>query len=84
MNIYLIIFLFLLALFFIYWLYKKYNNCKDQKKVNYLKEMIKNNITITMYNMNKFLNITSQMKKEILPIAMKYKHGDIINLLTKN
>jgi hypothetical protein len=77
MNIYFTIFIFFLALLFIYWLYKKYRN----NKVYDLKMAIKNNITITMYNMNKFLNLSTKIKNELIPLAIKYKHEDIINLL---
>ena len=84
MNFYLKLILLFVALLFIYWLYKKYKNNKDEKNINYLKTAIKNNITITMYNMNKFLNLSERIKNDLISIAIKYKHDDIINLLKFN
>ena len=84
MNFYLKLILFFIAILFIYWLYKKYKNHKDEKNINYLKTAIKNNITITMYNMNKFLNLSERIKNDLISIAIKYKHDDIINLLKFN
>jgi len=73
------ILLFLIIVLFLYWCYIKYANKQTAKR---LSESIKNNITITPYNMNQFINLSKDIKNILLTIAIKYKHGDIINLLS--
>lgn len=84
MDIYTKILLILIIILFLYWSYIKYTHYKNKETVKKLTESIKNNITITTYNMNQFVNISKDIKKILLNIAIKYKHDDIINLLTKN
>ena len=75
------ILLFIIVALFLYWCYIKYNEKKILRK---LSQFIKNNITITQYNMNQFINLSTDIKKILLNIAIKYKHDDIINILTNN
>ncbi len=82
MNIYLIILLVFILLLLVYWLYKRYNNNTDNNDLKSLIESIKNHITITLYNINKFTNIPSNMKKILLKYAYEYKHEDIIKILS--
>jgi len=88
MNIYLKIILGFILLLCIYWLYKrynkynKYNENKEIKQLKTLIESIKNHITITLYNMNKFIDVSLNNKKILLKYAQKYKHEDIIKLLS--
>ena len=63
MNIYLTILLVIILLLIVYWLYKRYENKKERKQLESLIESIKNHITITLYNINKFTNIPLNMKK---------------------
>ena len=84
MDIYTKILLILIIVLFLYWSYIKYTHYKNKQTVKSLSESIKNNITITPYNINQFINISKDIKKILLNIAIKYKHEDIINLLTKN
>jgi cytochrome b subunit of formate dehydrogenase len=84
MDKYIILLIIIILLLFLYWCYKKYTNkknIKNIKNIQNLSEKIKNNITITMYNMNQFLNVSQPIKKILLNIAYEYKHNDIINLL---
>ena len=83
MNIYVKIILLFLLFIFIYWLYKKYKINKEKKHLESLIIAIKNNITITLYNINKFVNLSSNMKKILLEIAKKYNHDDIIKILSQ-
>ena len=48
-----------------------------------LKEYIRNNITITIYNIHFFINLDIYNKKIIMKYAKKYNHEDIIKLLQK-
>jgi len=85
MNIYLTILLVFILLLIIYWLYKKYTTNKENKQnklLSSLIEAIKNHITITLYNMQQFINISNKMKKILLQYAYKYKHDDIIKILS--
>jgi hypothetical protein len=75
------ILLFFIIVLFLYWCYIKYANKQTVKR---LSEYIKNNITITTHNMNQFIDISTDIKKILLNIAITYKHNDIINLLTKS
>ena len=84
MDIYTKILLILIIVLFLYWSYIKYTHYKNKQTVKSLSESIKNNITITPYNIYQFINISKDIKKILLNIAIKYKHEDIINLLTKN
>lgn len=84
MDIYTKILVILIIILFLYWSYIKYTHYKNKQTVKSLSESIKNNITITPYNINQFINISKDIKKILLNIAIKYKHDDIINLLTKN
>jgi hypothetical protein len=49
-----------------------------------LKTYIRNNITITIYNMNLFINLSKKDKYKLLEYSIKYNHNDIINLLIYN
>jgi len=82
MNIYLTILLAIILLLIVYWLYKRYENKKERTQLESLIESIKNHITITLYNINKFTNIPSNMKKILLKYAQEYKHDDIIKILS--
>jgi len=81
MDKYIKILLFLIIALFLYWCYIK---CSEKHKLKKLSQFIKNEITITQYNMNQFINLSSDIKKILLNIAIKYKHNDIINILIKN
>ena len=81
MDIYIILFIITIILLFFYWCYIKYN---EKNKIQNLSNKIKNNITITTYNMKQFLNLSNYIKRILLDIAYEYKHDDIINLMTKN
>jgi hypothetical protein len=64
--------------------YDKYIKYKQKYKLFRLEEMIKNKITITLYNMNIFINYALQNKdnkQKLLALAQKYKHDDLITLL---
>jgi preprotein translocase subunit YajC len=74
------IFFSVIILLFIYLIYKRYNN-KEKQELKSLQEAIKNEITITIYNMNKFIDISENTKKMLIPYAYKYKHEDVIKLL---
>lgn len=85
MNIYLIILLAIILLLFVYWLYKRYKRYKNKKERNQLGlliELIKNHITITLFNIQQFITIPDNMKKILLKYAYKYKHEDIIKILS--
>jgi hypothetical protein len=82
MDTYTKILLFLIIVLFLYWCYKKYTQHNNKQTLQRLSESIKNNITITPYNMNQFINISKDIKNILLNIAIKYKHEDIINLLS--
>ena len=82
MNIYLKFLLLLILFIIVYWLYKRYKSNKERMQLKPLIESIKNHITITMYNINKFTNLPLNMKSVLLEIAYKYKHEDIIKLLS--
>ena len=82
MDTYTKMLLIIIIVLFLYWCYKKYTLYTNKQTVKSLSESIKNNITITTYNMNQFINISNDIKKILLNIAIKYKHEDIINLLT--
>jgi cellulose synthase/poly-beta-1,6-N-acetylglucosamine synthase-like glycosyltransferase len=74
------IFFGIIIIFCIYLIYKKYNN-RQKKELESLQEAIKNQITITIYNINKFIDISIDTKKMLIPYAYKYKHEDVIKLL---
>ena len=82
MNIYLKLLLLFILFIIIYWLYKRYKHNKERNQLKTLIESIKNHITITLYNINKFTNIPSNMKQILLKYAHEYKHEDIIKLLS--
>lgn len=70
----------------IYMTYDKYIKYKQKYKLLKLENMIKNKITITLYNMNIFINYALQNKdnkQKLLDLALKYKHDDLITLLEK-
>ena len=82
MNIYLIFLLAIILLLFVYWLYKRYKNKKEINQLGSLIELIKNHITITLFNIQQFITIPDNMKKILLKYAYKYKHEDIIKILS--
>lgn len=82
MNIYLKFLLLFILFIIIYWLYKRYKSNTERKQLNILIESIKNHITITLFNMNKFTNLPLNMKQVLIKIAQQYKHEDIIKLLS--
>lgn len=82
MNIYLKFLLLFILFIIIYWLYKRYKNNKEKNQLKSLIESIKNHITITLYNINRFTNLSSDMKKILLKYAYEYKHEDIIKILS--
>jgi hypothetical protein len=64
---------------------EKYITLKlSELEIYKLEIMIKNKITLTEYNMSKFINFAKnyENKKILLECAQKYKHDDMINLLT--
>lgn len=70
----------------IYMTYDKYIKYKQKYKLLRFEEMIKNKITITLYNMDIFINYVLQNKdnkQKLLDLAHKYKHDDLITLLKK-
>jgi hypothetical protein len=81
---YIKILLVLVIVLIIYWCYQKYQKNIKQQTISKLSESIKNNITITIYNMNQFTNTSPDIKKILLNIAKTYNHNDIINILIKN
>jgi uncharacterized protein YoxC len=83
MNYYLFILLAIALLLIVLWLYKRCQKKSENKELKSLMEAIKNNITITLYNMNKFMFLPKNIKKILLDVAKKYKHNDIILLLSK-
>ena len=85
MDIFISILIVIIVILFIYLIYKKINkntnkntNKKTINQLNQLIKEIKNNVTITLYNMNKFINVPNNMKKILLEFAHKYKHEDLI------
>jgi hypothetical protein len=54
------------------------------KNIIKLKKYIKNQITITLYNIHIFINLDKNIKYELLEYAIKYNHDDVINILIKN
>ena len=83
-NIILLCILICIIIYMTY--YDKYIKYKQKYKLLKLEEMIKNKITITLYNMNIFINYALQNKdnkKILLNFAQKYKHDDLINLLSE-
>lgn len=84
MDRYIKLLIFIIVILFLYWCYVKYQKYVEKKKINKLTDFIKNNITITIYNMNQFTNLSSHIKLILLDIAKTYKHNDIIILLKKN
>ena len=81
MNIFISILIVIIVILFIYLIYKKINKNKNKKIINQLNQLIKeikNNVTITLYNINKFINVPDNMKKILLEFAHKYKHEDLI------
>jgi hypothetical protein len=81
MEKFIIILIFFIIILFLYWCYQEYI---ERTKLKKLSESIKNNITITLYNIHQYLNLPNNIKKILLDIAKKYNHNDIINLLTSN
>lgn len=87
---YIKILLLLVIVLIIYWCYQRYQKYQKYQKnikqqtISKLSESIKNNITITIYNMNQFTNTSPDIKKILLNIAKTYNHNDIINILIKN
>jgi hypothetical protein len=68
-------------------LYKKLYNKYKQKYLLLSKNyneiiMIKNNITLTQDNINKFYNKSMADKKIFIKYAKKYNHEDMITLLS--
>jgi len=81
MDIFISILIVIIVILFIYLIYRKINKNTNKKTINQLNQLtkeIKNNVTITLYNMNKFINVPNNMKKILLEIAHKYKHADLI------
>jgi hypothetical protein len=72
----------IILLLIVYWLYKRYKNKKEKKRLESLIELIKNHITITLYNIQQFIIIPDNMKKILLKYAQEYKHDDIIKILS--
>lgn len=68
--------------------YDKYVSYKNKyielKKVKILCKMIKNQITMTIPNINLFLSQTKSNKKILLDCAKKYKHKEVILLISNN
>lgn len=71
----------LILLLFLLWCYVKYCEKNEENKIKYLSNLIKNNITITLYNIKQFIDLSSEMKLILLDVATKYKHNDIIKIL---
>ncbi len=65
--------------------YSKYKHkyCELKRLIQKCKLII-NQITITLSNMHLFIEETDNNKRKLLECAIKYKHSDIITLLTKN
>ena len=67
--------------------YKKYMKYKSKYKyIKYIEEIIKNKITITIYNIHIFLDFINQNirnKDILLNFAKKYNHDDIINITNR-
>ena len=66
--------------------YDKYIKYKQKYQIMRIEEMIRNKITITLYNMNIFIDYISKNKQNkyiLLTFAKKYNHDDLINLLSK-
>ena len=73
--------IFLLILFILYIVI-----CGNNRKITYkyIEELIKNKITITIYNIHIFLDFINQNirnKDILLNFAKKYNHDDIINII---
>ena len=79
MDILYILLIIIIILLFLFWYYNRCKKMKLNKAIN----AIKNQITITLDNMNIFLNNSESTRKILLDIAKKYKHDDIITLLSK-
>ncbi len=68
--------------------YNKYASYKNEyiklKKIKTLCVMIKNQISMTIPNINLFLSQSTINKKILLVNAKKYKHEELINLLSNS
>ena len=65
--------------------YNKYIKYKQKYQILKLEKMIKNKITLTLYNMHIFIDYITknkQNKNKLLTFAIKYNHDDLINLLS--
>jgi len=79
MDYIILILIIVIILLFLLWYY---NKCK-KTKLNTAIDAIRNQITITLDNMYIFLNNSESTKKILLDAAKKYKHSDIIKLLSR-
>jgi len=81
MNIYLYIILAIAILFVVYCLYKRCKTLQEELQLKKLIDLIKNHITITLYNMNQFINVSDDMKKILIECAYKYNNNDLIKII---
>ena len=81
MDKYINLLIFIIVVLFLYWVLNRYNKNNKNNEIKKLTEYIKNNITITTYNMNQFIDQPSDIKVILLDVARTYKHNDIIKLL---
>ena len=79
MYIFYIFLIIIIILLFLFWYYNKCKKIKLNKTIN----AIKNQITITLDNMNIFVNNSKSTRQILLNIAKKYNNDDIIILLSK-
>lgn len=76
--------IFILLLFILYIVIYNNESKKNIKNIKNIEEMIKNKITITIYNMHIFLNFINKNennKNILLQFAKKYNNDDIINII---
>lgn len=62
--------------------YDKYKKYKNKYLLKKFEDMIKNNITLTLFNIKQFLYYPH--KDKLLYLAEKYKHEDMIILIKNN